>query len=255
MPYRVRTWQDVASRKSYAPEIEALAQILAAEAKVGDIKYRTCTDTVFDLKLAMSIDDLLIRCVKYLDHPLSVYLGAAMHLGSSKSHVRSGNVMGLFLGALICTAKFLDDTVYSCAVYAQVADVPDECVKAIESSFLYAVDWKLWIRPTMLERFHLGVTDWAVQNVPLRRIPQPPGKRSGSMGRGSESSVSRTVLPAFRAPRPPSMSSVSFSRSGTSTGRNSYCRSLGRSPAASDAFTPPWTQYALASPPYSLPGA
>lgn len=81
----------------------------------------------------------------------------------------------LFLAAVLCASKFHDDEPYSMTHYADVGGVTIRELKALETAFLRAIDWRL----------HISVSDFAAAERALCAAAASVPSRHGAAARAA----------------------------------------------------------------------
>ena len=122
-------------------------EVEAAAAGAEYLKELTVFDADLDAMPTISLSVYLLRWMSYSGCSIGSVVAAGLYLKRSSIRVTARNKHRMLLAALIVSAKYHDDAFYANSYYASVGGSTPAEVNRVETAFLDACSWKLFVRP------------------------------------------------------------------------------------------------------------
>eukprot|EP00182_Erythrolobus_australicus_P004573 CAMPEP_0185831792 /NCGR_PEP_ID=MMETSP1353-20130828/1709_1 /TAXON_ID=1077150 /ORGANISM="Erythrolobus australicus, Strain CCMP3124" /LENGTH=255 /DNA_ID=CAMNT_0028529901 /DNA_START=667 /DNA_END=1434 /DNA_ORIENTATION=- len=170
----IRNVQPTDNRKRLTDDADALSAAISgviqirlsqALASPGDDKVSqqlTCFDA--SALPAISVKDYFNRIAKYAFCSPTCLLLALIYLERGFAYqralqLRPSNVHRLLITAVMLAAKFFDDEYYNNSYYARVGGIPLDEINLLETEFLMAISFELFVSEEEFRRFEGDVVD------------------------------------------------------------------------------------------------
>eukprot|EP01063_Lacrimia_lanifica_P031273 TRINITY_DN5118_c1_g1_i1.p1 TRINITY_DN5118_c1_g1~~TRINITY_DN5118_c1_g1_i1.p1 ORF type:complete len:336 (+),score=81.37 TRINITY_DN5118_c1_g1_i1:45-1010(+) len=192
-----RFFAEVQHLPSFTPALHRIADGLAAACATNDAVEYVEGSSRWDKWFRnpeyakISVQDLLVRLVKYCKSSPNVFIGMAIFVDrlrhTTNLPVRSDNVHQFVMAAFMISVKTTDDIVFSNKDYAVVPGYTGQFLNELELVALLALDWSVFVEGSLYDKYRFELTQsqrasfrrTSSVSLPksLERLPTPPDVR------------------------------------------------------------------------------